>query len=410
MTIHRHVAPTGTSPRDGLSPVSAMRFVIFLGIVSLFADMTYEGGRSISGPYLHFLGASATVVGFIAGFGELLGYGLRIVSGYLSDKTGRYWTITIVGYLLNLFAVPALALTGHWPAAVALMMLERTGKAIRNPARDAMLAHASGEMGRGWGFGLHEAMDQTGALIGPLVVAFVLHRNGGHYPLAFAVLLIPAVLSVTTLLIARAQYPRPADLEVATPEIEREGIPRLFWLYAAAGSLIAAGYADFTLIAYHFARHAVVSPAMIPILYAIAMGAAALSALIAGKLFDRIGLAVVLASALVASVFAPLVFFGHFWLAILGMVLWGLGMGVQESIVRAALADMVAADRRAAAYGMFDTCYGVSWFLGSALMGILYDRSVSALVVFSVSAQLAALPFLFFVYRRMRSAEAIERA
>lgn len=393
-----------TSRREMLSPAGAMRFVIFLGVVSLFADMTYEGGRSITGPYLHFLGASATVVGIVAGFGELLGYGLRIVSGYLSDKTGRYWTITIAGYFLNLIAVPTLALVGHWQAAVVLMMLERTGKAIRSPARDAMLAHASSEMGRGWGFGLHEAMDQTGALIGPLVVALVLHRNGGHYPLAFAVLLIPAVLSVTTLLIARAQYPRPADLEVARTELGPKGIPRVFWIYAAAASLIAAGYADFTLIAYHFAKHTVVPPAMIPILYAIAMGAAAFSALIAGRLFDRGGLAVVLVSALVASAFAPLVFLGGLWLAILGMVLWGLGMGVQESIVRAAFADMVAADRRAAAYGMFDTCYGVAWFFGSALMGILYDRSVSALVVFSVAAQLAALPLFLFVYRRLAPA------
>ena len=170
--------------------------------------------------------------------------------------------------------------------------------------------------------------------------------------------------------------------------------------------MIAAGYADFTLIAYHFAKHAVASPPMIPILYAIAMGAAALSALIAGRLFDRIGLAVVLISVLVASGFAPLVFFGGFWLAVLGMVLWGLGMGVQESIVRAALAGMVAADRRAAAYGMFDTCYGVAWFLGSALMGILYDRSVTALVIFSVAAQLTALPLLLIVYRRLRPAGA----
>lgn len=405
MSVRRLVLDAvDAAPPKALSRASAMRFVIFLGVVSLFADMTYEGGRSITGPYLELLGASATVVGVVAGFGELLGYGLRLVSGYISDKTGRYWTITFVGYALNLFAVPALALTGHWPAAIVLMMLERTGKAIRNPARDAMLAHASSEMGRGWGFGLHEAMDQTGALIGPLIVALVLHRNGAHYPMAFAVLLVPAILSVTTLLIARAQYPRPSDLEVARPEFEPKGIPRVFWIYASGAALIAAGYADFPLIAYHFAKAAVVSPPMIPILYAVAMGSAALSALVAGRLFDRVGLPVVIVSALIAAAFAPLVFLGGLWLAVLGMVLWGTGMGVQESIVRAALAGMVAADRRAAAYGMFDTCYGVAWFLGSALMGFLYDRSVVALIVFSVGAQLAALPILVVVAHRLRTA------
>jgi len=399
--INSAVTPSEVS-RPPLTPISAMRFVVFLGVVSLFADMTYEGGRSITGPYLHLLGASATVVGIVAGFGELLGYGLRLFSGYLSDKTGRYWAITIVGYVLNLFAVPTLALSGNWPAAVVLMMLERTGKAIRNPARDAMLAHASSEMGRGWGFGLHEAMDQTGALIGPLVVALVLHWNGGHYPMAFAVLLVPAVLSIATLLVARAQYPRPKDLELARPELEPKGIPGVFWLYVAGAALIAAGYADFPLIAYHFAKRAVVSPPMIPVLYAVGMGAAALSALIAGRFFDRVGLPLVVIASLVAAFFAPLVFLGGFALAVLGMVLWGMGMGVQESVVRAALAGMVAADRRAAAYGMFDTSYGIAWFLGSALMGILYDRSVVALIIFSVAAQLVALPILFIVARRLR--------
>lgn len=405
--VTAQTAANGRPP--SLTPHGAMRFVIFLGIVSLFADMTYEGGRSITGPYLELLGASATVVGIVAGFGELLGYGLRLISGYVSDRTGRYWTVTLVGYALNLFAVPALALTGHWPAAVVLMMLERTGKAIRNPARDAMLSYATKEMGRGWGFGLHEFMDQTGALIGPLIVAFVLYRNGGHYPMAFAVLLVPAMLSVTMLLVARHQYPRPHELEVVVPELEPKGIPRVFWLYLAGAALIAAGYADFPLIAFHFARTSVVPAPLIPILYAVGMGAAAISALAFGRLFDRVGLPVVIVSAFIAAGFAPLVFLGGFTLAVIGMALWGIGMGVQESIVRAALADMVAADRRAAAYGIFDTGYGVCWFLGSALMGILYDRSITALIAFSVIAQLASLPILAIVARRVPTGRARRR-
>lgn len=395
-----------TVPSRTLSPGSAIRFVVLLGVVSLFADMTYEGGRSITGPYLELLGASATVVGIVAGIGELLGYGLRLVSGYLSDRTGRYWTITIVGYAVNVFAVPALALTGNWPAAVALMMLERTGKAIRKPARDAMLAHASSEMGRGWGFGLHEAMDQTGALLGPLIVALVLRMRGGHYRSAFAVLVIPALLAVTVLLTARAQYPRPADLEVKHAEFQARGVPHTFWIYAVGCALIAAGYADFPLIAYHFARLSIVTPAVIPILYAVAMGTAGLTALAAGRLYDRVGLPVLIGAAAIAAAFAPLVFLGGVTLAVVGMVLWGIGMGVQDSILRAALAAMVAPDRRAAAYGVFDTVFGGAWFLGSALMGVLYDRSRLALVAFSVVAQLAALPVLFVVARQMRRTHA----
>jgi predicted MFS family arabinose efflux permease len=286
------------------------------------------------------------------------------------------------------------------------MMLERTGKAIRKPARDAMLAHASSEMGRGWGFGLHEAMDQTGALLGPLIVALVLHVRGGHYRSAFAVLVIPALLAVAVLLTARAQYPRPADLEVKHAEFQARGVPHTFWIYAVGCALIAAGYADFPLIAYHFARLSIVTPAVIPILYAIAMGTAGITALAAGRLYDRVGLSVLISAAALAAAFAPLVFLGGLTLAVVGMVLWGIGMGVQDSILRAALAAMVPADRRAAAYGVFDTVFGGAWFLGSALMGVLYDRSRIALVAFSVVAQLTALPVLFVVARQMRRTRA----
>jgi MFS family permease len=398
-TLHESVAgPSGLSSR------SALRFVVLLGTVSLFADMTYEGGRSITGPYLAHLGATATVVGIVAGLGELLGYGLRLASGYVSDRTGRYWAITFAGYLLNLLAVPALALTGRWETAVPLMMLERTGKAIRTPARDAMLAHATTEMGRGRGFGLHEAMDQTGALIGPLLVALVLHGTGS-YRTSFAMLLVPAMLSLGVLLIARRLYPRPSDLEVAVTQVEARGLHGTFWPYLAAAALIAAGYADFPLLAYHFAKVSVFPNPWIPVLYAVAMGAAAVSALAAGRLFDRFGIRVLGASALLSPLFAPLAFLGRSAVAVGGVVLWGIGMGVQESAARAAVAGMVPANRRAAAYGVFDTSFGVAWFLGSALMGILYDRSVDALVTFSVIAQLAAVPLLLVVVRRGDRAE-----
>lgn len=375
-----------------------MLFVVLLGIVSLFADMTYEGGRSILGPFLEHLGATATVVGIAAGFGELLGYGLRFLSGYVTDRTGRYWAITITGYVVNLLAVPALALAGRWEVAILLMMLERTGKAIRNPARDAMLSHATHEMGRGWGFGLHEAMDQTGALIGPLVVAFVLHRTG-QYSLAFSWLLAPALASIVILLLARSLYPRPHELEVTVPELAPRHAPVGFWWYAAGGAAIAAGYADFTLIAYHFAKHHVVPAALIPVLYAVAMGSAAVSAVLFGRFFDRFGLRAVFVGTLFGIGFAPLAFLGGTRLAVIGVVLWGIGMGVQESAMRAAVAGLVPPHRRAAAYGTFDSVFGVLWFVGSALMGILYDRSIMALVVFSVLAQAVSLP-LFVRSRR----------
>jgi MFS family permease len=382
-----------------LQKASALKFVVLIGVVSLFADMTYEGARSIAGPYLAVLGASGTIVGIVAGFGELVGYGLRLISGYISDRTGRYWTVTLFGYVMNMLAVPLLALAGQWEVAAFLMIAERMGKAIRTPARDAMLSHATQQMGHGWGFGVHEALDQVGAVLGPLIVTAVLYFKGS-YRTGFAVLLVPALLALSVLVAARLLYPRPRDLEAISPELETKGFPRRFWVYLVAASLIAAGYVDFPLIAYHFEKASVVSDRWIPVYYAVAMGADALAALFFGRLFDRIGLSVLIFASVISILFAPLVFLGGGSFALIGMGLWGVGMGAQESIMRAAIAEMVPANRRGAAYGIFNASYGVLWFLGSALMGILYDLSIPSLVLLSAALQLASIPLFLQVKRR----------
>ncbi|MCX8110517.1 MAG: MFS transporter [Syntrophorhabdaceae bacterium] len=353
--------------------------------------MTYESARSITGPFLALLGASAAVVGVTAGLGELLGYALRFISGRIADRTGQYWAVTIFGYLLNLMAVPALALVGNWQLAVSLMFLERIGKAMRNPPRDAMLSFASERMGRGWGFALHEAMDQAGATFGPLIVAVVMYfRN--DYRLSFAVLLVPAIISLGVLILARKLYPQPKDLESKTPKLDTHGFDRPLWLYLAATACIAAGFADYPLIAYHFSKSGIIKPEWIPILYTIAMAVDGLAALALGRLFDRMGMIVLIGAAAIAIPFAPLVFFGGFFACLAGAILWGIGMGAQESVMKAAVANMSPAKLRGTAFGTFNMSFGIFWFLGSALMGILYDYSVTALVVFSVVIQLISLP------------------
>jgi len=205
---------------QGSRPVTgALRFVVLLGIVSLFSDMTYESARSLYGPFLGSLGASAFVVSVIAGIGELLGFGLRLLSGRFSDRTRRYWTIAIIGYFISLVSVPALALAASWPVAISLVLAERVGKAIRKPPRDAMLSRAAQEIGVGWGFGLHQAMDQTGALLGPIMVAIVF-AHSRQYQSAFSFLVIPAVLSISFLLLAKSRFPQPRNLEIKLVRVE----------------------------------------------------------------------------------------------------------------------------------------------------------------------------------------------
>jgi len=335
----QHKSLNEKNNRKASTKRSTTLFIVLLGVVSLFADMTHEGARSVYGPFLALLGANATIVGIVAGFGELVGYALRLVSGYITDKTAKYWTITIIGYVINMLAVPLLALAGRWEVAAFFIIAERAGKAIRNPVRDAMLSHATHEIGRGWGFGLHEAMDTTGAMLGPLIVAAVLYFKG-TYQTGFAFLLIPALLTIGVLIFARFLYPHPRDLEATKPEVETKGLPRVYWIYLSAMALIAAGYADFPVIAYHFQKTSVVPGNWVPIFYSVAMGSAAIAALIFGRLFDRKGIPVVIIAVLLSSVFAPLVFLGGFYLSLAGMALWGVGMGAHESVMRAAVAEM----------------------------------------------------------------------
>ena len=395
MDKRQELGTKGSRPK-----AAAWRFIILVGVVSLFSDMTYEGARSISGPFLGTLKASAVVVGVVAGLGEFLGYALRLGSGYLADRLGRYWLITFAGYSLNLLAVPLLALAGSWEIAAVLLLAgaHRQGHPHPGPGRHAVPRHRRG--GRGWGFGFHEAMDQIGAVTGPLIVAAVLYFQGS-YRQGFAVLLLPAVLALVVITVAARLYPHPQHLEVNAPALNTTGFTRPYWLYIVAVGLLGAGYADFPLIAYHFGKTALLPADWIPLFYAVAMGVDAVAALILGRLFDRLGLPVIVVTAVLSAFFAPLVFLGGFNLALLGMVLWGIGMGSLESIIKAALAEMVPRDRRATGYGLFNAGFGLFWFLGSALMGLLYEFSLGALVAFSVTAQLLAIPFFLAVSRQV---------
>jgi predicted MFS family arabinose efflux permease len=376
---------------------AALKFVVLVGVMSFFADFTYEGSRSVIGQYLGLLGAGALTISVVTGFGELLGYGLRLVSGRIADETKRYWPITIAGYVLQMSVVPLLALAGNWEVAALLIILERVGKATRNPPRDAMLAHAAKDMGYGWAFGLHEALDQFGAMFGPLLIALILTIRSDDYKLAFASLAVPAVIMLSLLAVARLLYPRPQDLEAGPAQVTTEGLPRVFWVYLAGAALVAVGFADFPLIAYHFEKSGTVSVAMTPVLYAIAMAVSGTGSLIFGRLYDRAGIGILVPLTIVAALYAPLVFLGGFWACLVGASLWGLGMGVHESIIPAAVAPMISPEHRASAYGLFTGVYGVAWFLGSVAIGLLFNVSLGAVVAFCVIAELAAIPLILRV-------------
>jgi hypothetical protein len=385
----------------------AFGFVLTIGVVNLFADFTYEGARSINGAFLSSLGASSVVVGFVAGFGELIGYGLRSITGFFASKTHKYWIFALVGYAINMLAVPAMALAGNWPMAAVLIIAERTGRAIRKPSVETMLSFAGQELGNGWVFGLNEFMDQFGATLGPLIVAWVLFVKNS-YKYGYGVLLISALLCLVMIITARLFFPKPQDLDKTKPVVlETRGLTSAYWLYLLGGALIAAGFADFALMAFHFDKTHNVPMHWIPVFYAIAMAVGGISSLIFGKLLDKIGPKVMMVAFFLGALFAPFVFLGNFSFILIGMVLWGIGMGAQESLLKATLANMISKNKRSAAFGVFDTGFGIAWFLGSATMGILYSKSLLAMIIFSIASQIAALPVFIIAINKERSLQPV---
>lgn len=400
-----------------------MLFILLFGIVSLFSDMTHEGASSIRGAYLSLLGASAGTIGFISGLGELIGYSMRYVFGKLTDKTKQYWPMTVVGYILDVLAVPALALVGEhgWIAACALLVIQRMGKAIKKPAKDTIMSFAASQEGVGKSFGIQEVLDQIGAFLGPVLLYLVmLFKTDGStfevYSTCFAVLAIPGAITISLLLVTKHKFPNPEHFEPEPKEYIPFKMKKEFILYIAGISLFAFGFIDYSIIIMHVSNTytnlasglaettSLVNSGTLPLLYAGAMLVDAVAALFFGLMYDKKGVKALVWSTIISAPFAILVFGLHSVpTVLLGIALWGVGMGAQESILKAAVTNMVPKASRATGYGIFECSFGVFWFLGSWLMGVLYDVSIPAMIAVSVATQLMAIPLYLGSSRLNRS-------
>lgn len=387
----------------------ALAFILFMGIVSMFSDMTHEGAKSIYGVYLSLAGASAATIGFASGFGEFVGYSFRLVAGLIADRKKNYWTMAIIGYLFNMGAIPALALIPEngWIYACALIILERMGKAIRHPAKNTLVSFAAAEVGHGKSFAVQEFLDQLGAFIGPVILFITLYLHKGEdtfstYALCFAILGIPAVLTMITLLMARNKYPTPEIFDVDEEKQSRQQFRRSFIIYMVGICLLALGFADFPLITMHVFREQLVPSDTLPLLYAGAMLADAFAALFFGWWFDKWGIRVLMVSTAISASFAVFIFsFNALYAAIIGIIMWGIGMGAQESILKSVVSVIVPKESKATGFGVFQTAFGIFWFLGSWLMGALYDIAPNYLVLFSVTMQAAAIPVFYITWRHI---------
>jgi MFS family permease len=400
-------------PRAAAKKRLAWEVIVVFGVVSLVGDVIYEGARSVNGPYLKTLGASAALVGLIAGIGEFLGYATRLASGWFADRTKAYWVFTISGYGL-LVSVPLLALAGSWQAAAVFIVLERFGKAVRAPSKDTILSTATKSVGTGIGFGLHEAMDQIGALLGPLIFAavFAFGREGSDlaaFKAGYAWLWIPFAILMISVLYAFLRVPDPEKLEpIVAKKVESEALSRTFWLYTAFTIATTLGFVGWPILSYHYAATGILPGAEIALFYAVAMGVDGLTALIVGAAYDKFkkrkgserGGLVTLVVIPLLSLLIPVFGFGTSKAAAIGAAIaWGIVMGTHETIMKSAIADITSMRKRGTGYGLFNTAYGLAVFASSAAMGLLYDASVASVVVMSIAAEAVALP-LFFALRK----------
>lgn len=390
---------------------SAWRAVVGFGAVSLAADMVYEGARSVTGPLLASLGASAAIVGLVTGAGEAMALVLRLVFGPLADRTGAYWGLTITGYGLTAVCVPLLAVapaigTAGLALACVLILAERAGKAVRSPAKSALLAEVARQVGRGRGFGVHKFMDEVGAFAGPVLVAAIVAATSTLAP-ALAWLAVPGAVAMGLLVWLRGRTPTPRRAAAPDPgswwaDTVGSGLGRPFFLFAACSALTTAGLVTFGIISFHLDRAGLLPLAAIPLAYAAAQAASGLIALANGYAYDRLGPRVLYLLPVLVALVPVLAFTWTPWVAVAGVLCWGAANGLQDSTVKALVADLVEPGRRATAYGVFAAIQGAAAIVGGAAAGLLYERSLSVLITAVAATQLAAAILLSITVRRRK--------
>ncbi|MFN4219890.1 MAG: MFS transporter [bacterium] len=381
--------------------------LLTLSSVALFSDIVYEGSRSIASPFMYSKEASIIFVSFIAGLGEFINYFFRILFGYLADKTKKYWSFLITGYILTAFSVPLLAFANNYTTVGLLLLTERLGKAIRSPSKDTIISYIGHKYGQGFTFGIHELIDQAGAIIAPLIIGMILIFSNNNYKTAFLFLTIPGIISLILLFFAKLKFSKIIDNEIIENKKKENNKKtnflknKNFWIYILGMSLFGFGFTNFFLISYHYKSLNIFEPSGIAFLYSIAMLFDGLFAIIIGKLFDNFGIKILILCIFLSLLSTPLLFLSAWnWVIVVAIGLWGIGVAMQESVMKSYISNITSVDERATAFGIFNSIYGISNLVGAAILGYFYKFSVINMILFSVFLQLLGILFLAIIIKK----------
>lgn len=388
---------------DATTPLRLPRGVWVLGFVSLLMDISSEMIHSLLPLFLvGTLGVSVLAVGLIEGLAESTALITKVFSGALSDYLGRRKGLAVLGYALGALTKPVFALASSVGMVVAARFIDRVGKGIRGAPRDALLADITPPAIRGAAFGLRQSLDTVGAFAGPLLATGLMLAWANDFRAVFWVAVLPGVLAVGLLLLG-VQEPERDRSRAAVNPIRREALARLgpayWWVVVVGGVFTLARFSEAFLVLR--ASQLGVPTAWVPLVMVAMSGVYAATAYPFGKLSDRLSHRSLLAAGLGVLIVADTVLaLASSWLALgLGVVLWGVHMGMTQGLLAAMVADTAPADLRGTAYGFFNLLSGLAMLVSSALAGWLWSRYGSA-VTFVAGAGFAALTLLGMVLSR----------